>query len=201
MHKACWPTSSRHARLSAACLVKATSDNNLNDESNIITIKTEIMSLRLADEMIFSLHARSRANCVGFYTIPYIWGHIFGIGSANARKHHRLTPERISSCTRSLHMFWPLDGKYLYFLSVWLNIIALIPIQQYFSMIWFLAVGWNIESVNLPDEVVNLWIFTIGLTSSGCWPHMSSVWPWSGTPKVRLYNNLLGSLRQGSFTP
>ncbi len=26
--------------------------------------------------------------------------------------------------------------------------------------------------------------------------HMSSVWPWSGTPKVRLYNTFLGSLRQ-----
>ncbi len=129
-----------------------------------------------------------------------------GIGSANARKHQFLTPERISSCTRSLCTWWPLDGrwmavgwpldgKYFYLLSVWLNIIALIPIRRYFSIIHFFVVGWNIESVNLPDEVVNLWIFTIGLTSSGCWPHTSSIWPWSGAPKVCLYNTFLGGLR------
>ncbi len=166
-----------------------------------MSIKTEIMSLRLAEEMIFSLPAMSCANRVGLYMIPYIWAHIFGVGSANARKRHRPMPERISSRTRSLRTWWPLDGKYLYFLSVWLNIIALIPIWQYFSMIRFLAVGWNIESVNLPDEVVNLWIFTVGLTLSGCWPHMSSVWPWSGVPKVCLYDTFLGGLRQLSYCP
>ncbi len=63
-----------------------------------------------------------------------------------------------------------------------------------FFLIRFLAVRWNIESKNLPDEVVNLWIFTVGLTSSGCWPHTSSVWPWSGVPKVRLYDTFLGGL-------
>ncbi len=48
--------------------------------------KMEIMSLRLAEEMIFSLCASSCANRVGFYTIPYIQAHILGVGSANARK-------------------------------------------------------------------------------------------------------------------
>ncbi len=33
------------------CLVEATSDNNLNDRSNSMSIKNEIMSLRLAEEM------------------------------------------------------------------------------------------------------------------------------------------------------
>ncbi len=64
-----------------------------------------------------------------------------------------------------------------------------------FYLIWFLVVGLNLESENLPDKLVNLWIFTIGLTSSGCWPHMSSIWPWSGPPKVRLFNTFLGGLR------
>jgi hypothetical protein len=50
--------------------------------------------------------------------------------------------------------------------------------------------------VNLPDEVMNLWIFSIRLTLSGCWPHTSSIWPWLGAPKVRLYNTFLGGLRQ-----
>ncbi len=58
----------------------------------------------------------------------------------------------------------------------------------------FLPVGWNDESLNLPDEMVNLWIFTFRLTLSGCRPHTSSVWPWSGAPKVRLYDTFLGSL-------
>jgi hypothetical protein len=196
VHQACWPTSSRHARLSAACLVGATSDNNLSDERYSMSIKTEIMSLCLAEEMIFGLCVRSRANCVGFYTIPYIRAHIFGVGSANARKHHRPMPERISSRTRSHRTWWLMDGKYLFLLYIWLNIIALIPIWQYFSMIWFLAVGWNIESVNLLDEAVNLWIFTVGLTSSGCRPNTFSIWPWSGMPKVRLYDTFPGGLRQ-----
>ena len=96
--------------------------------------------------MIFHLCARSRANRVGFYTTPYIQAHILGIGSANARKRHRLTPERISSRTRSPHTWWPLDGKYLYFLSVWLSIVALIPIRWYFLWFDFLQV----------DEILNL---------------------------------------------
>ncbi len=64
-------------------------------------------------------------------------------------------------------------------------------------MIQFLG---NLESENLPDEVMNLWILTIWLTSSGCRPHMSSVWPWSGAPKVHLYNTFLGGLRQTHTT-
>jgi hypothetical protein len=45
------------------------------------------MSLRLAEEMIFSLSTRSRAKSVDFYTIPYIQAHILGVGLSNARKH------------------------------------------------------------------------------------------------------------------
>jgi hypothetical protein len=47
-----------------------------------------MMSLILAEEMIFSLRARGHANCVDFYMIPYIRAHILGIGSANTRKRH-----------------------------------------------------------------------------------------------------------------
>ncbi len=34
------------------------------------------------------------------------------------------------------------------------------------------------------------------LTSAECQHHTSSVQPWSGTPKVRLYDTFLGGLRQ-----
>ncbi len=49
-------------------------------------VKTELMSLRLAEEMIFSLRTRNCANHVGFYVIPYIQAHILGVGSTNTRK-------------------------------------------------------------------------------------------------------------------
>jgi hypothetical protein len=48
----------------------------------------EIMRLRLAEEMIFRLRARSRANRVDFYTIPYIQAHVLGIRLSNAGKRN-----------------------------------------------------------------------------------------------------------------
>ncbi len=53
----------------------------------------EIMSLRLAKEMIFPLCARSRANRVDYYTISYIRVHILSIGLSNIRKLACLTSE------------------------------------------------------------------------------------------------------------
>ncbi len=32
---------------------------------------------------------------------------------------------------------------------------------------------------------------------AGCQPHTSSVWPWSGTPRVCLYDTFSGGLHQG----
>ncbi len=113
-------------------------------------------------------------------------------------------PERILSCMRSPCTWESLNGrwmavrwKYLYSSSVGLHIVALIPIQQYFFLwFYFLQSKWNIESENLPDEVTNLGVFTIWLASSGCRPHTSSIWPWSGALKVHLYNTFLEGSRQ-----
>jgi hypothetical protein len=60
---------------------------------------------------------------------------------------------------------------------------------------WFLSGNIFLIWDFLPDEMVNLWIFTVGLTSAECQPHMSSIWPWSSAPKVHLYNTFLGVLR------
>ncbi len=109
--------------------------------------------------------------------------------------------ERIFSRTGSPRTWELLNGRWmadLYSSSVGLHIVALIPIRQYFSWFNFLRSEWNIESENLLDEVTNLGIFTIWLATSGCWPHMSSVWPWSGAPKVHLYNTFLGRLCQNA---
>ncbi len=65
--------------------------------------------------------------------------------------------------------------------------VSLIPIHmiQYhctdsylaiYFLIQFLPAAWNGESMNLTDEMVNLWIFTLGLTSAECQCHTSSVW-------------------------
>ncbi len=86
--------------------------------------------------------------------------------------------------------------KYLYFSSVGFHIVALILIRWYLFWFYFLQSERNIESKNLPDKVTNLGIFTIWLASSGCLPHKSSVWPWSGAPKVRLYGTFMSGLRQ-----
>ncbi len=101
------------------------------------------------------------------------------------------TWELLNSCWMAVR--W----EYLYSSSVGLHIVALAPIRQYFSWFYFLRSEWNIESEILPEEGRNLWIFTIWLALSGCWPHTSSIWPWSGTPKVHLYNTFLGSLHHG----
>ncbi len=144
--------------------------------------------------MIFSLRVRSCTYRVGFYMIPYIQAHIFSIGSANARKQHRLTQERISSSTRLPPMWWALDGMSLIPIHmIKYHCTNSYPVISF--LIWFLPAGWDGESTNLPDDMVNLWIFTLGLTSAGCRPHTSNIWPWSGTPKVRLYDTFLGSLR------
>jgi hypothetical protein len=130
--------------------------------------KKEIMSLGFYLKVIYGLRTRSHANRVGFYTIPYIQVHILVFALLKSEsinfwrwKESLHVLDHLVRDGRWMAGGWPLDGKYLYLLSVWLNIIALIPIRQYFSMIWFLAVGWIIESVNLLDEVVNLWIFTL----------------------------------------
>ncbi len=86
--------------------------------------------------------------------------------------------------------------KYLYSSSVGLHNVALILIRRYLFWFYFLRSERNIESKNLPDKVTNLGIFTIWLASSGCLPHRSSIWPWSGAPKVRLYSTFMSGLRQ-----
>ncbi len=52
-----------------------------------------IMSLRLAEEMIFRLCARSHANRVDFYTISCIRVHILSVSLSNVRKLACLTSE------------------------------------------------------------------------------------------------------------
>ncbi len=53
------------------------------------------------------------------------------------------------------------------------------------SRIWRSAI-WRIRHLRADSEV---WL-----------SHMSSIWPWSGVPKVRLYNTFLSSLHQITST-
>ncbi len=60
---------------------------------------------------------------------------------------------------------------------------------------WFLWRYLVVFKVSFRDEVVTPGVTaTSTLTSAECQHHTSSVWPWSGEPKVRLYYTFLGSL-------
>ncbi len=61
---------------------------------------------------------------------------------------------------------------------------------------WFLRRYLVVFMVSFHNEVVTPGVTdTSESTSAGCWSHTSSIWPWSGVPKVCLYNTFLGSLR------
>ncbi len=61
---------------------------------------------------------------------------------------------------------------------------------------WFLWRYLVVFRVSFRNEVVTPGVTaTSVLTSAECQPHMSSVWLWSGMPKVCLYNTFLGGLR------
>jgi hypothetical protein len=79
------------------------------------------MSLGFYLKVIYGLCARSCANCVGFYTIPYIRAHILVFAlltseSINFRRrkesHHVL--DHLVRDGRWMAIGWLLDGKYLY---------------------------------------------------------------------------------------
>ena len=61
------------------------------------------MSLRLVEEMIFCLCARSRTNRVDFYTISNIRAHILSVGLSNVGKLACLTSEE-SYCALDLYV-------------------------------------------------------------------------------------------------
>ncbi len=60
---------------------------------------------------------------------------------------------------------------------------------------WFLRRYLVVFKVSFRDEVVTPGVTaTSVLTSAECQCHTSSVWPWSGAPKVCLYDTFLGGL-------
>ncbi len=123
MHQACWPTSSRHVRLSAVCLVWATSDNDLSDGSNSMSIKNEIISLRLAEEMkqdspqpmSWERHVSCRIlrDPICYSPVPEV---VYLTSSEQSR-------EEVLGMGRSLN--WIFHG----FQHIWSDIFALIPTE------------------------------------------------------------------------
>ncbi len=60
---------------------------------------------------------------------------------------------------------------------------------------WFLRRYLVVFKVSFHDDGVTPGVTaTSALTSTECQRHTSSVWPWSGTPKVGLYYSFLGGL-------
>ncbi len=67
-------------------------------------------------------------------------------------------------------------------------------------MIWYICTNSYgdilLAKVSFRSEVVTSGVVaTSVLTFAECQCHTSSIWPWSGMPKVCLYNTFLGSLR------
>ncbi len=95
-----------------------------------------------------------------------------------------------TSCTRLLCTGWVLDEKCLHVSYVWSDIIALIPIRK---KSFLFKTSWQMRWWPSPLRSVTA---TSALTSAECQRHTSSIWPWSGMPKVCLYYTILSSLRQ-----
>ncbi len=117
--------------------------------------------------------------------IPYIWVYIWSWHTWPAQKV-------ATSCTRFYVQNWRWIGKI--FNS---DPCELILLHWFFR--WYLylfKVSCRAEVVTSPHKSVTA---TSGLTSSGCRPHTSSVWPWSGESKVHLYGTFIGGLRHSCW--
>ncbi len=121
--------------------------------------------------------SKEHVYCVGFYTIPYIRAYLWSWHTwAAVKEATYYTGVKVQSnhWTGSIHRFS------LYDLIDWH---------------WFLRKYLVVFKVSFRDEVVTPGVTaTSMLTSAECQCHTSSVWPWSGAPKVRLYDTFLGGL-------
>ncbi len=122
--------------------------------------------------------------CVGFYTISCI--------RANLQSWH--------TC--------PAAKEATYYTGVnvqsnrWTESILGSSLYDQIDRQWFLQRYLVVFKVSFCDEVVTPGVtITSALTFAECQCHTSSVWPWSGVPKVRLYNTFQGSLRQYQSSP
>ncbi len=123
---------------------------------------------------------------VGFYTIPYIWVYI--------RSWHTWPDQKeATSCTRFYVQDWRWIGNI--FNSDPCELILLHWFLQWY--LYLFKISCRAEVVTSPSKSVTA---TSGLTLFGCRPHTSSVWPWSGKPKVRLYNTFIGGFWQNVST-
>ncbi len=86
----------------------------------------------------------------------------------------------------SLRTERPLNWIHPWIQLVWSNRLALIDTK----------ISCGVQDIFLQWGGAFYVTATLALTSAKCQRHMSSVWPWSGMPKVRLYYTFLGGLRQ-----
>ncbi len=126
--------------------------------------------------------SKEHVYSIGFCTIPYIWVYIRSWHTWPAQKE-------ATSCTRFYVQDWRWIGKI--FNSDPCELILL-----HWFLWWYLylfKISCQAEVVTSPRKSVTA---TSVLTSAECQCHRSSIWPWSGMPKVRLYDTFLGGLRQ-----
>ncbi len=122
--------------------------------------------------------SKEHVYCVGFYTIPYIRAYLW-----------------------SWHT-WPAAKEATYYTggnvqsNHWTGSILRSSSYDLIDRHWFLQRYLVVFKVSFRDEVVTPGVTVASaLTSAECLHHTSSIWPWSGMPKVCLHDTFLGGLR------
>ncbi len=147
----------------------------------ILVIQKGKYKLKIICESDLLPASKGHVYSVGFYTIPYIWVYIWSWHTWPAQK-------KATSCTR----FYIQDLRWIG--KIFNSDLCKLILLQWFLR-WYLylfKILCRAEVVTSPCKSVTA---TSGLTLSGCQPHTSSIWPWSGAPKVRLYGTFIGGLR------
>ncbi len=132
--------------------------------------KKEIIRLRNDSKLALNWWVQKGVYCVEFYTIPYT------------------TLKRLRWRTS------PAEKEATYYMRVnvqsnhWTASILGSSSYDLIDRHWFLQRYLVMFKVSFQDEVVASGVTaTSALTSAGCQPHTSSIWPWADAPKVPLY--------------
>ncbi len=112
--------------------------------------------------------------------IPYIRAYLWSWHTCQLRKR--------------LHPIWEFNLQS----DHWTGSILRSSLYDLLDRHWFLRRYLVVFKVSFRNEVVSPGVpATSVLTSAECQHHTSSAWPWSGAPKVHLYDTFLGGLCQG----
>ncbi len=159
----------QHMRLSEACLVEAKSDNDLSVECNSMsTLKLKLWALEMI-KLVFNQRVEKGVYHVESYTIQYT--------TLTRLRWHTLPAAKGATYYTGVNV----QGDH------WTGSILRSSLQDLIDWHRFLRRYLVVFKVSFHGEVVLPGVTaTSVLTSAKCQRHTSSIWPWSGAPKVHL---------------